>query len=231
VGICRYIESKSPPKLIVSMNDALNYYQNYRSEMQPLLPENYSRVLEIGCGEGYFRNNLSLDHEYWGVEPTPEIAQRAKERLDKVLIGTYDEVANHIPSAYFDLVICNDVIEHMTDHDQFLQAIKSKMKPGGSLVASIPNVRHILNLFEVLVKKDWQYKNAGILDRTHFRFFTKKSLQRIIVDNGYESQQFIGINAYRADSFIKGLFAYFVILALGQDTRFLQFGIRIRVVE
>lgn len=212
------------------MNDAVNYYQNYRGEMKPLLPTNYSRVLEIGCGEGYFRDNLSLEHEYWGVEPTAEIANRAMERLDKVLIGTYEEVADHIPSGYFDLVICNDVIEHMTDHDQFLQAIKSKMKAGGCLVASIPNVRHILNLFEVLVKKDWEYKNEGILDRTHFRFFTKKSLQRIIAENGFQSDQFIGINAYRADSFIKGLFAYFVVLGLGQDTRFLQFGIRIRPV-
>lgn len=212
------------------MNDAVNYYQNYREEMKPLLPTHYSRVLEIGCGEGYFRDNLSLGHEYWGVEPTAEIANRAMERLDKVLIGTYEEVADHIPSGYFDLVICNDVIEHMTDHDQFLQAIKSKMKAGGCLVASIPNVRHILNLFEVLVKKDWEYKNEGILDRTHFRFFTKKSLQRIIAENGYQSDQFIGINAYRADSFIKGLFAYFVVLGLGQDTRFLQFGIRIRPV-
>ncbi len=212
------------------MNDAVNYYQNYRGEMKSLLPTHYSRVLEIGCGEGYFRDNLSLENEYWGVEPTAEIANRAMERLDKVLIGTYEEVADHIPSGYFDLVICNDVIEHMTDHDQFLQAIKSKMKAGGCLVASIPNVRHILNLFEVLVKKDWEYKNAGILDRTHFRFFTKKSLQRIIAENGYQSDQFIGINAYRADSFIKGLFAYFVVLGLGQDTRFLQFGIRIRPV-
>ena len=212
------------------MNDAVNYYQNYRGEMKSLLPTHYSRVLEIGCGEGYFRDNLSLEHEYWGVEPTAEIANRAMERLDKVLIGTYEEVADHIPSGYFDLVICNDVIEHMTDHDQFLQAIKSKMKAGGCLVASIPNVRHILNLFEVLVKKDWEYKNEGILDRTHFRFFTKKSLQRIIAVNGYRTEQFIGINAYRADSFIKGLFAYFVVLGLGQDTRFLQFGIRIRPV-
>lgn len=212
------------------MNDAVNYYQNYRGEMKPLLPRHYSRVLEIGCGEGYFRDNLNLEHEYWGVEPTAEIANRATERLDKVLIGTYEEVADHIPSGYFDLVICNDVIEHMTDHDQFLQAIKSKMKPGGCLVASIPNVRHILNLFEVLVKKDWQYKNAGILDRTHFRFFTKKSLERIIVDNGYQADRFIGINGYRGDSFILRLFSYFVILALGQDTRFLQFGIRIRPV-
>lgn len=212
------------------MNDAVNYYQNYRGEMKPLLPTHYSRVLEIGCGEGYFRDNLSIEHEYWGVEPTAEIANRATERLDKVLIGTYEEVANHIPSGYFDLVICNDVIEHMTDHDRFLQAIKSKMKEGGCLVASIPNVRHILNLFEVLVKKDWEYKNEGILDRTHFRFFTKKSLQRIIAENGYQSDQFIGINAYRADSFIKGVFAYFVILGLGQDTRFLQFGIRISPV-
>ena len=140
-----------------------SYYKNYRKEMMLLLPEQYSKVLEVGCGEGNFRINLSQENEYWGVEPIEASARKASKKLDKVLIGTFNEMFDQIPDDYFDLVICNDVIEHMTDHEEFFQSIKKKIKKEGCLVASIPNVRYILNLIELLVKKDWEYKDSGIL--------------------------------------------------------------------
>lgn len=178
------------------MSDRSTYYQQYRTEMTPLVPEHYSRVLEIGCGTGEFRGNLSQEHEYWGVEPVESVAMVASGKLDKVLIGTYLEMVNQIPNGYFDLVICNDVIDHMVDHDEFFQSIKEKIKKDGYSIASIPNVRYLRHLFDVLVKKDWEYKNEGILDRTHLRFFTKKSLNRTITDNGFVIDQFMGLNPY-----------------------------------
>lgn len=210
------------------MSNTSTYYQNFREDMTQLLPKQYSRVLEIGCGEGKFRENLTHSHEYWGVEPVESAAAVASKKLDKVLIGTYQDVLNDIPDDYFDLVICNDVIEHMVDHDEFFQSIKKKMKKHGCLVASLPNVRGMQNLFELLVKKDWEYKDSGILDKTHLRFFTKKSLYRIINDNGFVIDQFMGVNSYRSSSIIKSCLYYLAILLLGSDVGFIQFGIRIR---
>lgn len=204
-----------------------SYYQNYRKEMMLLLPEQYSKVLEVGCGEGNFRKNLSHENEYWGVEPIEPSARKAKQKLDKVLVGTFNEMVDQIPDDYFDLVICNDVIEHMADHEEFFQSIKKKIKKEGCLVASIPNVRYILNLIELIVKKDWEYKDAGILDRTHMRFFTEKSLKRTIIDSGFEIDQFKGINIYRSGG-IKRYFFNIVFMLLGQDARCMQFGIRIK---
>ena len=213
------------------MSNAPTYNQYCRKEMMPLLPKQYSRVLEIGCGDGNFRDNLSKEHEYWGVEPVESTATIALKKLDKVLIGNYQEMLNQIPNDYFDLVICNDVIEHMVDHDEFLQSIKKKIKKDGYLVASIPNVRYLPNLFEIIIKKDWEYGNAGTLDRTHLRFFTKKSLNRTITDNGFVIDQFMGINPFHGISGLKRCLCYFAILFFGQDARFFQFGIRIRYVE
>ncbi len=210
------------------MSNPSTYHQGYRKEMAAFLPKQYSRVLEIGCGNGNFRDNLSKEHEYWGVEPVESTAMIASKKLDKVLIGTYQEMLNQIPNDYFDLVICNDVIEHMVDHDEFFQSIKKKIKKDGYLVASIPNVRYLPNLFEILVKKDWEYKDEGILDRTHLRFFTKKGLLRTITDNGFVVDQFMEFCPYRNDSGLKRCLAYFAILLFGQDVRFLNFGIRIR---
>jgi len=149
--------------------------------------------------------------------------------MDKVLIGPYEDVFNEIPDNYFDLVVCNDVIEHMVDHDEFFQSIKNKIKAKGVLIASIPNVRFIKNLNELIVKKDWEYKSDGILDRTHLRFFTEKSLKRTISDNGFIIEDFIGLNPYKRKGFGIRRFLYNVAISwLGSDLRFMQFGIRIR---
>jgi 2-polyprenyl-3-methyl-5-hydroxy-6-metoxy-1,4-benzoquinol methylase len=209
------------------MSNTINYYKLYRNEMIPLLPKQYSKVLEIGCGEGNFRENLSQENEYWGVEPIKSAANIASQKLYKVLVGTYQETFNQIPDDYFDLVICNDVIEHMIDHDEFLQSIKQKLKNNSYLVASIPNVRYVENLFEVLIQKDWEYKDRGILDRTHLRFFTKKSLYRTIDNNGFFIEDFIGINSYTINGLLKRCLFYFALFLFGEDIRFKQFGIRI----
>lgn len=209
------------------MNNSTEYYQFERREVSDLLPKQYSKVLEIGCGAGRFRNNLNQEHEYWGVEPVESIAKLAKEKLDKVLVGTYQEVENLIPNNYFDLVVCNDVIEHMPDHDAFFHSIKRKVKKDGCLMASIPNVRYICNLWELLIKKDWEYKNEGILDRTHLRFFTRKSLVRTLSNNDFSIKQITGINRYQPRSLRNRVIYMLAILLFGSDIQYLQFGIRI----
>jgi 2-polyprenyl-3-methyl-5-hydroxy-6-metoxy-1,4-benzoquinol methylase len=215
------------------MINASTYYQYSRKDVTPLLPKKYSRVLEIGCGEGTFRGNLNRECEYWGVEPMESAAKIASGRLNKVLIGTYDEVLDQLPKDYFDLVICNDVIEHMVDHDAFLQSIKHNLKKDSYLVGSIPNVRYVGNLSKFLFNKDWEYKKDGILDRTHLRFFTEKSLKRTINENGFVLEEFQGIYPFQeksvsAQEILRRGARSFAILFFGQDVKFYQFGIRIR---
>ena len=177
------------------MNESQDYYQHTRPEVAAFLPETLGKALEIGCGEGTFSVHLKEAEEYWGVEPVAVVAERAKEKVKtRVLTGIYDEVNDDLPDEYFDVVICNDVIEHMTSHDDFFEKIKTKLRPGGYLVGSIPNIRYIPVLFGLLVKRDWQYEDSGVMDRTHFRYFTAKSLRKSFEDHGFEVEQFEGIN-------------------------------------
>jgi 2-polyprenyl-3-methyl-5-hydroxy-6-metoxy-1,4-benzoquinol methylase len=149
--------------------------------------------------------------------------------MKRVLVGAYDEVSGEIPENYFDLVIANDVIEHMPDHDDFFVSIQRKMISGGRLVASVPNVRHWSILRELVWFKDWRYTDAGILDRTHLRTFTGKSLKRALREHDFAIEKFKGIN--RMELKTKNLFPYFLRLAtLGyyRDILYYQFGLCVR---
>lgn len=210
------------------MSNCDEYYQHERTEVLPFLPETYSKVLEIGCGTGNFRKLLSTHEEYWGVEPSINAVEIAIKVLDKVLHGTFDEVELEIPDGYFDMVICCDVIEHMPSHDNFLKAIGRKLKKGGVLVASIPNVRYQRNLYNLLIKKDWRYEEEGILDDTHLRFFTKKSVRRSMEKNAFVIQKIGYINPMKGST-AKVAFSFLASLVLGLDSRFYQIGVRVAV--
>ncbi len=216
------------------MDDTHYYYGQERREVAALLPATAARrVLEIGCGQGAFRSNFTADVDYWGVEPTADAAAIAQGRLTRLLRGTFEDHEAALPDGHFDLVICNDVIEHMIDHDRFLDAIKAKLAPGGAIVGSLPNVRFITNLYRLMVGRDWAYAESGILDTTHLRFFTRKSMARTFAAHGYRVERLEGLNPVGsshsgARRLIVRLVAGAAALVLGGDIRFVQFGFRIR---
>lgn len=218
------------------MSEIDSYYNGKRSELTQYLPDIdlHTKILEVGCGAGGFRENISISCEYWGVELSPEASVIAKSKMNQVITGKFQDVYDLLPDNYFDCVICADVIEHMDDTDWFLQAIKNKMAKNGVLVGSIPNVRYIDNLYRVLFKKDWYYLSVGILDNTHLRFFTQKSLNRTLIKNNYEIQTLEGINKIKLNysninNLILTLFEIFLSFILGSDTKFLQFAFRANI--
>lgn len=218
------------------MAEPAGYFRNTRAEVLPFLPASYRTVLEIGCGAGVFAAQLAPGSEIWGVEPHEDAASRAAAVLHRVLRGPYDAVAGQIPDGYFDVVVCNDVIEHIADEAVLLASLRTKLRPGGHLVGSVPNVRFVKNLAGLLLAKDWHYQDAGTLDRTHLRFFTEKSLRRTLREAGFAIEEFRGINGAfgqvrGAKSLLKAIgTAIILVLTLGwwSDVQFLQWGFRAR---
>lgn len=199
------------------------YYTNVRTEMLQFIPENCRVILEVGCSGGLFGESLKINRkaEVWGVEPNIEAASHAAIRLDKVITGEFSTVIPDLPSGYFDCIVCNDVLEHMTDPDQTLKDCKRLLSVQGYLVSSIPNVRYIGNLVELLFRKDWEYKAGGILDRTHYRFYTQKSIIRMFTHSGYRIINCVGINStHSLKTRLLGLltFGHFT------DVKFLEFA-------
>ena len=210
------------------------YYQQQRHDMRAYLPENPRRVLEVGCGEGAFSAGIAGAAEKWGIEPNPTAAGVAAGRLDRVLTGRFDDVADQLPKQYFDLVVCNDAIEHMEDHDRFLRAIRGHIAEGGVLVGSVPNMRNYKILFDLLVLGDWRYQDSGIMDRTHLRWFTKTGLHRSITEAGYRIEILRGMNGSLSPGrakwawprFLCGCLWIGLTLGSGRDIIHAQFGFR-----
>ena len=214
------------------------YGSGYRKELSWAIPvlHNKMKILEIGCGYGNFKTNFPTDVEYWGVDSNPNVVMEAKAGLDYFFHGSFEEIKNKLPDNYFDYVICNDVIEHMVDEDDFLISIKNKIKDKGFLVGSIPNVRYITNIIRFIFLRDWSYAITGILDKTHLRFFTKKSLIKTFSRNKYIVIELRGINPYSLNpnkryylkEIVKYIIIYLLIIIFGYDSKYLQFGFRLK---
>ena len=182
-----------------SASQVKNNYQVYatadRNVMLSFVPKEARRILDVGCSIGNFGNLLKSERgaEVWGIETDPEAAKIAETVLDRVICGSFGSSAD-LPVGHFDCVVFNDVLEHMIDPYSVLEYTKSILAPGGTIVASIPNVRYFPNIWIVLMHKNWEYTDAGILDRTHLRFFTEKSIIRLFEDRGLKISRLEGIN-------------------------------------
>ena len=209
------------------MTDQGTYFRNERGEMLRFLPEKISRCIEFGCSQGLFSKKVKemYQAECWGVDLDEDSVKAASAYLDRVICGDATEVLATLPEAYFDCMVCNDFLEHLADPGIFLKNAARVMVSGGVLVASVPNVRSWSNILELLVHKDWKYKDSGILDKTHLRFFTLKSFRRFLQENG---QEILLLEGTRPSS--SKLFLVADILSLGfiHDMKFSGLAVRSR---
>ncbi|MCA6379264.1 MAG: class I SAM-dependent methyltransferase [Cytophagales bacterium] len=199
------------------------YFNVVRKEMLPFVPSDARVTLEIGCGDGNFAELLLARGalEVWGIEYEKEQADLAQERMMKVLVGDVAEQLTSLPDNYFDVIICNDVLEHLIDPYTVISKLRYKLKKEGVMISSIPNIRYFRNLFDYFFNKNWDYTDSGIMDKTHFRFFTYRSIRKMFESNGYEVVKMEGINPTKSiRPFIWNLF----FLGSFWDIRYLQFA-------
>lgn len=203
--------------------DAPSYYQAPRVEMLDFIPATAQHVLDLGCAEGAFSAAVKkkTGAEVWGIEFNPQAAEQATGVIDHVLVGDANELITSLADSYFDVIICNDVLEHLVDPIATLRQLRPKLKTNGVVVASIPNIRYLPALSAILFRKDFPQEDAGIFDRTHLRFFTRKSIVRLFETSGFFLTHIKGINGFYTPPavFLTAIsFGYFI------DTFYLQYA-------
>lgn len=202
------------------------YYQQSREAMLKYIPENVKKTLELGCADGNFSELVKTNFgaECWGIEINPEVAEVAATKLDKVINGDVNQCLDDIPDNYFDCVICNDILEHLADPYTLLINLKKKLTAEGLVVASFPNVRYCRNLFELVVRGNWDYKDKGILDKTHLRFFTYNSLVKMFPQLGYELVTIEGLEAERNIKTVAVRILTMLLFNVFEDTMYHHFA-------
>jgi len=165
-----------------------DYFAHARTEIIPLLPAGCAeRVLEVGCGTGDTLAYLQqLGRCAWtcGVELFPDAGNAARERLDQVHIGNIEHIDLPIEPGSLDVILCLDVFEHLIDPWSTANRLAALLRPGGSLIASIPNVQHFRVAIPLLFGGKWEYADFGLMDRTHLRFFTERSARALLSGAG-----------------------------------------------
>ena len=207
------------------MND-VTYYSHPRPMMRAYVPDAARRILDVGCGDGAFAAGLRDDRgdrdlEIWGLELDPAAARRAATHLHRVLQGSAEASLGDLPGRYFDCVVMNDLLEHLVEPEEFLRRLHGVLAPGAVLVASIPNVRYFPHVWGLVRHGDWEYRDEGILDRTHLRFFTRASMRGLFERAGYRLRRQEGINPTGA---WRWRLWNLLTLARAGDMRFLQFA-------
>lgn len=166
-----------------------NYFAFVRKDIEPLLLARAGRVLEVGCGGGGTLAWLKASgRARWiaGIEMFPDAAAAARTRLDELHEGDVDQHIDKFTPGSFDLILCLDVLEHLIDPWGTLKRLQVLLRPGGQLIASLPNIRHHSVVLPLLLSGKWRYETAGIMDRTHLRFFSRATAIDLIEQAGLQ---------------------------------------------
>jgi 2-polyprenyl-3-methyl-5-hydroxy-6-metoxy-1,4-benzoquinol methylase len=143
-------------------------------------------VLDIGAGEGFFAAELAKSgNKTTGVDNVPENALRSFEQYFRAdLDDGLEPTLEKLHGKRFDRVLLLDVLEHLRRPERILEQCHDVLKTEGRLVVSLPNVAN-LSVRLMLLSGRFDYQERGILDKTHLRFFTRKTARRLLEENGY----------------------------------------------
>ena len=183
----RFVENWS--QLIQKKASAWAVSRNYREERGELIdriPSGARNVLDVGCGYGRMGRGIRErlgDVELVGIEKDPLRANEAKIHYDRIILEDATQWVPDIPRESVDVIVFADVIEHVQDPGALISRYLHCLSPSGVVLMSVPNVRYH-KVLKDLAEGHFRYEEAGILDRSHLRFFTRESMLELLGEAG-----------------------------------------------
>jgi len=144
-------------------------------------------ILDVGCGEGFLAEQIQrMGNHVTGIDVLPDAKQQQffDQYISADLEYGVDPKMPALCGREFDKVLLLDVLEHLRQPDKLLQDCRSFLKPNGHLIVSLPNIANI-TVRLMLLFGGFNYTERGLLDKTHIRFFTRKTARKLLESNGY----------------------------------------------
>jgi len=171
--------------------DAAHYNDWVLEPLFQLIEGEPKRVLELGCASGAFGAALMQRFpgaSVIGIEAGRAAAEKARTRLDRVIHGRLEEVslaAEGLRHGEVDTVVAADILEHLVNPWDVLVRLRPFLAPEAQVVASIPNIRNLTVVSQLLLGGRFDYDQRGLLDVSHLRFFTLDGIRRMFRETGY----------------------------------------------
>lgn len=161
-------------------------YGGLNEAVLSFVPRCAVRILDVGCGSGVFGERLRQERERYvvGITYSAQEAELAAKRLSQVYCADLTDF-DFGPLGKVDCVILSHVLEHLYFPAELLERLKSVLGSESVIVVALPNVVYWKQRIRFLIGQ-WRYQDWGVLDRTHFRFFDKRSSAELLEDAGYE---------------------------------------------
>src|SRR4029453_7112221 len=137
------------------------------------------RALDVGAADGFLAELLT--RQGWQAtapERDPPQGAKARGRRPEGFLAVLDSMAPRLEGV-FEAIVYGDVLEHLSDPLPVLVALNRTLAAGGRVLVSVPTVAHLWVRLSLLLGR-WDYGDRGILDRTHLRFFTRRSFVRFL---------------------------------------------------
>jgi len=164
------------------------YFTGVNPDLLRAIPAEARQILDVGCAAGLLGGAIKArrpDACVHGIDRASAAIESARVALDRVFEADLDAGLPELAGPH-DCIVFGDVLEHLVDPWSLLRSSVGQLAPGGRVVASIPNLRHYKVLRGLVLKGRFTYQEAGILDSTHLRFFTRREMLRLFESAGLE---------------------------------------------
>jgi 2-polyprenyl-3-methyl-5-hydroxy-6-metoxy-1,4-benzoquinol methylase len=211
-----------------------DYYRDEKARMVSYVPASARSMLDVGCAAGAFGRSLKAERPdlvVWGVEVIEQAAAEARHGLDRVVVGPYPEVIPELGRT-FDVIVFNDVLEHVVDPWAALEATHALLAPGGVVIASVPNVRNWRTILDLVRHGRWEHEERGIHDVDHLRWFTRRTLVEAFDRAGWtvERADMVNPTGFRRTRLF-GTLLRPIAPDLGDEAGFMQIAVVARAAE
>lgn len=166
-----------------------NLYAPTDSDLVKLIPQEARFILDVGCASGLLGKKLKEETEdkiIWGIKIDSEIFKNAEKNLGSCSIGEAGEVVSkNLNLPKFDCLIFAGILEHLQEPWKVLKKFRDYLHPQGRIICSVSNIRHY-KVIKDLLRDRWFYREDGILEEDHLRFFSLSNIKRILTICGYQ---------------------------------------------